>query len=82
MIIIHSHHSAVNQRGDNEVWHVAEFLAKKSDRPEITRWCYRTFGTPGWQAMTHEIRWKDSIQYGKIIFSREQDLEWFMLKWA
>ncbi len=81
-MVIHSYHFNTNRRGWDEVCHVAEFLAKKSDRPEITRWCYRTFGTPGYQVVTDEIRWKDSIQYGKIIFSRSQDLEWFVLKWA
>ena len=82
MMIIHSHETAVNQRGYDEVWHVAEFLSKKTNRPDITQWCYRAFGPAGYQAMTDEIRWQDSIQYGKIVFSREQDLTMFILRWS
>jgi hypothetical protein len=81
-MIVHSHQSAMNYRGHNEVWHVAEFLSKKTNRPDIARWCYRSFGPAGYQAMTDEIRWQDSIQYGKIVFSREQDLAWFLLRWS
>ena len=63
-------------------WHVAAFKAKREQRPEITRWCYKTYGEPGYNYNTHELRWKDSIQYGEIYFSRLEDLEWFVLRWA
>lgn len=78
-MLIHTYKSTDMHR---EPWHVAAFTAKKETRPDITRWCYQTYGAPGYRANTAEIRWKDAIQYGEIHFSRKQDLEWFLLKWS
>ncbi len=63
-------------------WHVAAFLTPKENRKEITRWCYKTFGIPGMNHLTKQIRWKDSIQYGEVYFINQKDLEWFVLRWS
>jgi len=63
-------------------WLVAAFMTPKENRKEITRWCYKTFGTPGMNHLTRQIRWKDSIQFGEVYFMHEKDLEWFLLRWS
>lgn len=70
-----------DQTINGDVWHVAHFKAKHEQRREITRWCYQTYGEPGFSHLTHDTRWKDSIQFGSIYFSRPEDLEWFVLRW-
>lgn len=63
-------------------WHMAAFESKKEGRAEMTKWCYHTFGPPGFRHLTHDTRWKDGIQFGEIYFARKQDLEWFVLRWS
>lgn len=63
-------------------WHVAAFNSPKENRAEITRWCYRTFGPAGRPNGATETRWKDSIRFGEIYFSREEDLLIFTLRWS
>jgi hypothetical protein len=63
-------------------WYVAAFMTPKENRKEITKWCYKTYGAPGMNHLTKQIRWKDSIQYGEVYFSHQKDLEWFILRWS
>ena len=63
-------------------WYVASFKTPGENRKEITKWCYNTFGAPGVNHNTHQTRWKDSINWGEAIFSRKEDLEWFVLRWS
>ena len=63
-------------------WYIAAFETPRQNRPEITKWCYKTFGAPGMNHLTKQIRWKDGILYGEIYFSRKEDLEWFVLRWS
>lgn len=49
---------------------------------EIRRWCYNTYGVPGIRVDTDEMRWRDGILYGEIVFQREEDLSMFLLKWS
>lgn len=62
-------------------WYIAAWQTSKENRSDIQRWCYRTYGIPGYRVNTDDIRWKDGIQYGEAIFSKKEDLEWFVLRW-
>ena len=62
-------------------WHVAAFTLPKN-YSEIQEWCHKTFGSPGFNHLTHQTRWKDEIRYGEAYFSRIEDLEWFVLRWS
>lgn len=81
MMFIHTYQQIKDWR-DATPWHVAAFMTPKEYRPEMTRWCYKTFGPPGMNHLTKQIRWKDGIQYGEVYFNRKEDLEWFLLRWA
>ena len=80
-------HTYVMYRPYNEhamPWHVAELNRnelKDGVLYSIRKWCYQTYGDPGFKHNTHEIRWKDSIHKGEILFNRKEDLEWFLLRW-
>ncbi len=80
-MFIHTYIQMKDWRGADE-WRVAAFLTPKENRSEITKWCYKTYGAPGMNHLTHQIRWKDSIRYGEVYFSRQEDLEWFLLRWS
>ena len=82
MIELHAHKNVKDHTIYGNIWHVATFKTKLEQRPEIRRWCYKIYGEPGYNYNTHELRWKDSIQYGEIYFSRPEDLEWFVLRWS
>jgi len=81
-MFIHTYTQPTDWRDNETSWHVAAFMTPKENRKEITKWCYKTFGPPGFRHLTHDTRWKDSIQYGEVYFSREQDLSWFSLRWS
>lgn len=80
-MFIHTYEQMKDWR-DATPWLVAAFMTSKENRKEITKWCYKTFGTPGMNHLTKQIRWKDSIQYGEIYFIDQKDLEWFVLRWT
>ena len=80
-MFIHTYKHMMDWR-DDIPWHVAAFETPRQNRPEITSWCYKTFGAPGMNHLTKQIRWKDSIQYGEVYFNRKEDLEWFVLRWS
>jgi len=63
-------------------WQVAAFQTPRQNRSEITSWCYKTFGPPGLDHLTHQIRWKDSIQWGEVYFSNREDLMMFVMRWT
>ncbi len=65
-------------------WHVAAFTLRKNPENynQIIEWCYKIFGPPGFNALTYQTRWKDEIFYGEVLFSRKEDLEWFVLRWS
>jgi hypothetical protein len=66
-----------------DIKYYAAFKANtKEIRAEITRWCYKTYGNPGFNTNTQQIRWSDGIKWGEVIFSRKEDLEWFLLRWS
>ena len=64
-----------------EKWYVAAFTTPKNYY-EIAEWCHNTFGQPGFNHLTHQTRWADEIYYGEAYFSRQEDLEWFVLRWS
>lgn len=78
---IHTYTQPRDWRDPDVNWLVAAFTAPKETRPEITRWCYKTFGPPGMNHLTRQVRWKDSIQYGEVYFKDAGDLTLFTLKW-
>ena len=79
-MFIHTYQQ-LKEWSDAPSWHVASFMTPKEKRKEITRWCYKTFGSPGMNHLTKQIRWKDSIQYGEVYFKHEKDLILFSLRW-
>ena len=48
---------------------------------EIRKWCYTTYGEPGYQVNNAEIRWIDDVSAGEVVFNRESDLMMFLLRW-
>lgn len=64
-----------------EKWHVAAFTLPKNHN-DMYDWCYKTFGQPGFNNLTHKTRWGDEIRHGEVYFSRKEDLEWFVLRWS
>lgn len=63
-------------------WYVAAFETPRENRSEITRWCYKTFGSAGKPKGATETRWKDSIRFGEIYFAQKEDLAMFVLRWS
>jgi len=62
-------------------WYVAAFTTPKNYY-DIAKWCYNTFGEPGFIHNTQRTRWADDIHYGEIYFSNEEDLLMFILRWS
>lgn len=81
-MFVHTYTQSKDWRDYSTSWKVAAFMTPKENRKEITKWCYKTFGAPGMNHLTKQIRWKDSIQYGEVYFSNQKDLEWFVLRWS
>lgn len=81
-MFIHAYETTSDFLTDKPCKYVAAFKSNKENRSEITRWCYEAFGPPGWQPNIYQTRWKDSIQWGELYFSRKEDLEWFVLRWS
>ena len=81
-MLIHTYTQKKEPHEEGTEWYVAGFKAFNENRKEITKWCYATFGPPGLNHNTRQIRWKDSINWGEAIFSRKEDLEWFVLRWS
>lgn len=79
---IHTYETASDFLTDKPCKYVAAFESKRENRAEITQWCYKSFGPAGFRHLTNETRWKDSIQWGEVYFSRKEDLEWFVLRWS
>lgn len=79
---IHTYERAGHFLTDKPCKYVAAFESKRENRAEITKWCYETFGRPGYHHLIDQTRWKDGIQWGEIFFSRKEDLEWFVLRWS
>ena len=81
-MFIHTYDLKRDEDGTGEgPWHVAAFTLPKN-YPEIQKWCHVTFGSPGFNHLTYQTRWKDEIFYGEVYFSRKKDLEWFVLRWS
>jgi hypothetical protein len=81
-MFIHTYETTKDFLTDKPRKYVAAFESKRENRAEITQWCYKAFGPPGFNHLTFETRWKDSINWGEVYFSRKEDLEWFVLKWS
>ncbi len=81
-MFIHTYTQPRDWRDPDINWLVAAFKTPKENRKEITRWCYKTFGPPGMNHLTKQVRWKDSIQYGEVYFSNQEDQLMFVLKWS
>ena len=81
MMFIHTYELMKDADGSGGgPWHVAAFTAPRSYR-EIVEWCLKTFGPAGYHD-TPQARWKNDIFYGEVYFSRQEDLEWFVLRWS
>lgn len=84
-MFIHAYEIPVDVlNSDDQTWYIAAFkqMTKVDDVVEMKKWCWKTFGEPEFNHLTFQTRWKDSIEYGEVYFSRKQDLEWFVLKWS
>lgn len=63
-------------------YHVAAFPMQDLDQQDaIRKWCYQTFGAPGYRTNTADVRWVDYIRYGEVKIEQETDLMLFLLKW-
>ncbi len=81
-MFIHTYTQPRDWRDPDINWLVAAFKTPKENRAEITKWCYQTFGAPGMNHLTKQIRWKDSIQYGEVYFRNQDDQLMFVLRWS
>jgi len=61
---------------------VAAFSTSKDAVAEIRKWCYNVYGPPGYNHLTAQIRWKDYIDHGEVLFDKREDLSLFLLKWS
>jgi hypothetical protein len=80
------HHYPLPRAGCERIRYMATFHKPRHQslgptEQELQRWCYETYGPPGFRVNTHDMRWKDAIKYGEIEFEREADLMLFLLKW-
>lgn len=77
------HYRSENPRG--EPCYIAAFNSSHgrplSVEPDIRRWCYQTYGAPGYRDHDDLMVWKDNIAFGEIEFARESDLSLFLLRW-
>ena len=81
-MFIHTYETNSDFLTDKPCKYVAAFESKRENRAEIQKWCHKTFGPSGYLPLTHETRWKNSITWGEVYFSRIEDLEWFVLRWS
>lgn len=56
------------------------------DLHDLSWWCYNSFG-PGLGEFRMDnsktvFRWINDIKWGELRFSKEEDLNWFLLKWT
>jgi hypothetical protein len=78
------HHYPIPERyGGYPVSYMASFHKQAPAKTaEIRRWCFETFGPPGYLVNTAETRWTDDVKHGEIVFQREADFMLFVLKWS
>ncbi len=81
-MFIHTYTQPRDGRDPDINWLVAAFETPRENRPEITSWCYKTFGPPGINHLTQQVRWKDSIRYGEVYFLNQEDRLMFILRWS
>ena len=68
-MIIHTYDEYWNQGHS-----VVAFFASLPEKAEMKEWCNTVYGPQG-------DRWKDSIEFGEVLFSDKKDLTLFLLKW-
>lgn len=59
---------------------IAAFHSPAENAKEIKEWCRTTLGPEGYRCDTEEVRWRDNIHYGEVLFGRESDLMMFLLR--
>ena len=80
MMFIHSY-AKIN--GLNESVYVAAFAGLPGPKIwEIRRWCWQTYGDPGYRTDIDLTVWRDALTYGEVEFARESDLALFLLRWS
>jgi hypothetical protein len=70
-------------------WYTNNYELTAEDQRQLFMWCYENFG-PGLGDMRCEPvqtspfthRWVNDIEWGELRFSREADLNWFLMRWA
>ena len=63
--------------------YIAAFRTQPPNKvTEIRKWCYNTYGEPGYRVDSAEIRWQDGVSRGEVLFNREGDLMMFLLRWG
>ena len=77
------HHYPIPDHVEGRQRYMAAFRRQDPKKiKEIRQWCYNTYGDPGHQVNTAEIRWIDDVGAGEVVFRREEDLLLFVLKWS
>lgn len=81
--MMHIHHYPIPRTGCDRIRYMAAFNKQLPHRTtEIRRWCFESFGPPGYLSHIDETRWQDDVKYGEIVFQREEDLTLFLLRWS
>lgn len=66
-----------------ETFHYVEPIAYSySETDEITNWCYKTFGSPGYRIDTRDTVWDFTSSPSRFWFSDEKNLTLFILRWS
>jgi len=52
------------------------------DSSEIYQWCINNLGNSGYQEEIGESRWLDNCKDDEIFLCKDEDLTFFLLKWA
>lgn len=61
---------------------VAAFKATPDVLADIKKWCWLTYGEPGFNRLTQQYRWIDEVHWGEVKFIHKEDLTLFKLRWS
>lgn len=72
-----------NYYGSAKKVHTVSWKGKgEIDTVEVQAWCIENFGDAGYQEELGESRWLDATKEDTIYLCKDEDLTFFLLKWA